>query len=293
MWDSFDQEAFFQRVLLESFGKNEKILQQRLVAAGTLNQGVFLETASGTYFLKLNHSDNPRLLVEEAASLQLLATHSPLEVPTVHQVGQVEDQHYLLMEFIHEGYPQPDYWTKLGEGLAALHMATRSTFGLDRDNFIATLAQPNRATQSWSQFFIEQRLEPLAGKAFFDGLINASFLDRFRKLYPLLESLFPKERPALLHGDLWSGNVMKSAAGAPVLIDPATYYGHREMDLAFSQLFGGFEPRFYEAYKAVFPLEPDFEERVPLYNLYPLLVHLHLFGSSYLSGIERTLNRYV
>ncbi|EIM74869.1 fructosamine/Ketosamine-3-kinase [Nitritalea halalkaliphila LW7] len=261
MWDSFDQEAFFQRVLLESFGKNEKILQQRLVAAGTLNQGIFLETESGAYFLKLNHSDNARLLVEEAASLKLLSAHCPLEVPAVHQVGQIEDQHYLLMDFIREGHPQADYWAELGEGLAALHMATRPTFGLERDNYIATIAQPNSATKNWSTFFIEQRLEPLAGKAFFDGHINASFLDRFRRLYPLLEELLPKERPALLHGDLWSGNVMKSATGRPVLIDPAAYYGHREMDLAFSQLFGGFDPRFYAAYTAVFPLEPGFEER--------------------------------
>jgi fructosamine-3-kinase len=117
------------------------------------------------------------------------------------------------------------------------------------------------------------------------------FLKKFQRIYPVLENFFPKEKPALLHGDLWSGNIMRGKNGMPVLIDPAVYYGHREMDLAFSRLFGGFESLFYESYETVFPLEPGFEERVPVYNLYPLLVHLLLFGKSYLSGIEKTVNR--
>jgi fructosamine-3-kinase len=170
-------------------------------------------------------------------------------------------------------------------------MTTADQFGLHQDNFIASLGQDNTTNTSWTKFFIENRLEPLIGKAFYDSLISEKFLYRFREIYAKLESIFPKEKPALLHGDLWSGNVLRDNSGNPALIDPAVYYGNREMDLAFSRLFGGFDEGFYQAYEAVFPLEPDFEIRTDIYNLYPLLVHLHLFGKSYLSGIEKTINR--
>lgn len=130
------------------------------------------------------------------------------------------------------------------------------------------------------------------GKAYFDKLIPLEFLKKFQSLYPKLESLFPKEKPSLLHGDLWSGNVLCGPDGKPCLIDPAIYYGHREMDLAFSRLFGGFDSKFYEAYESILPLEPGFESRIAVYNLYPLLVHLNLFGTAYLPGIEKTLNRF-
>jgi fructosamine-3-kinase len=109
----------------------------------------------------------------------------------------------------------------------------------------------------------------------------------------VLEKTFPVEKPALIHGDLWSGNIMSSAQGNPVILDPAVYYGHREVDLAFSRLFGGFEHSFYQAYEAVFPLEPGFLDRVPVYNLYPLLVHLLLFGKGYLPGIERAVDQLI
>jgi fructosamine-3-kinase len=104
--------------------------------------------------------------------------------------------------------------------------------------------------------------------------------------------IFAKKQPALLHGDLWSGNVICDQEGKPCLIDPAVYFGHREMDLAFSKLFGGFDSRFYEAYESIIPLEPDFESRIGIYNLYPLLVHLNLFGVAYLPGIEKIIKQF-
>jgi fructosamine-3-kinase len=197
------------------------------------------------------------------------------------------------MEWIDADRTNPVYWQELGVGLAQLHMATQEQFGYATNNYIASLVQTNSPKNSWQEFFIENRLEPLAGKAYYQGLLSLEFFKKFQEMYPKLENLLPKEKPALLHGDLWSGNIMRGKNGSPCLIDPAVYYGHREMDLAFSRMFGGFEEGFYQSYETVFPLEPGFEERIPIYNLYPLLVHLLLFGKSYLSGIERTVNRLI
>jgi fructosamine-3-kinase len=172
-------------------------------------------------------------------------------------------------------------------------MATQKQFGLGNDNYISSLTQKNAQLDDWTEFFIINRLEPLISRAYYEEKINASFFSKFREIYPKLKGIFPKEKPALLHGDLWAGNVISDASGHPVLIDPAVYFGHREMDLAFSMLFGGFSDSFYEHYKEVFPIEPGFEERVQIYNLYPLLVHLLLFGTSYLPPIEKTVRRLV
>jgi fructosamine-3-kinase len=148
-------------------------------------------------------------------------------------------------------------------------------------------------TATWVDFFIAQRLEPLLGKAYFEGLIEEDFLKKFRAIYPRLHEFFPKERPSLLHGDLWSGNVMADSHGFPALIDPAVYFGNREMDIAFSRMFGGFDQRFYDAYDSFFPLSDGFEEKKDIYNLYPLLVHLLLFGKSYISGIQKVIAKLI
>jgi fructosamine-3-kinase len=117
--------------------------------------------------------------------------------------------------------------------------------------------------------------------------------DKFNRLYEVLPSLLPNEKPALLHGDLWSGNYLVDDQGSATLVDPAVYYGNREAEIAFTHLFGGFQPNFYQGYTEAMPLENSFQERVPLYNLYPLMVHVNLFGSGYLGAVERTLTRFV
>lgn len=289
----FDDQGFFEQALYFSLGQEVPIISTKLIAAGNINQGVYLKSADRSYFLKVNFKESPDIFEKEASGLKLMAENCPLKIPKVLNYGRIEDRNFLLMEWINSTVAQSSYWIELGIGLAEMHMATRANFGLNTHNYISSIRQENDDEDSWTDFFIKKRLELLIGRAYYEGLIDLDFLKKFQSIYPKIQDTFPKEKPALLHGDLWSGNIMKDEKGAPVLIDPAVYFGHREMDLAFSKLFGGFDAQFYDAYNEVFPLEPGFEDRVPIYNLYPLLVHLLLFGKAYLSGIERTIRRFL
>lgn len=286
-----DPEQLLEAILVQIFGGSQVLEDYRLVAAGNLNQAIFLQTDKGAYFLKTNHQSNTDLYKKEAEGLELIRSNCSLHVPEPIAEGTLEDTNFLLMDWISPAKTKTNYWERLGEGLAELHICTQSLFGLDSYNYISVLTQSNQPTQDWKSFFIQQRLEPMLQKAFYENLITSKYMEEFREIYPRLAGFFPKEKPSLLHGDLWSGNVMVNSVGLPSLIDPAVYFGHREMDLAFSKLFGGFDPRFYAAYEQVFPLEPGFNQRVAVYNLYPLLVHLNLFGSSYLSGISQTVKK--
>jgi fructosamine-3-kinase len=289
----FDSNGIYEKILFLSVGTSVKLNQTQLVAAGNINQGIKLETSNGPFFLKTNFEDRRDIFEKEADGLEYLRINCPLQIPEVISLGREEDYNFLLLEWISPEKTNPTYWQELGLGLAQLHMTTRQDFGYKTDNYIASLSQQNILIHPWTEFFIQNRLEPLIGKAYYESLVDLDFLKKFQKIYPVLEDFFPKEKPSLLHGDLWSGNIMRGKNGSPVLIDPAVYYGHREMDLAFSRLFGGFEESFYQSYETVFPLEPGLNERLPVYNLYPLLVHLLLFGKSYLLGIEKTVNKLV
>lgn len=287
-----DQFPVYEQILFESFGNSVKFKTASLISAGNLNQGIKLETSDGQYYLKINFFHEREILKKEAEGLKKLSKSTFLRIPEIYGCGRVRDYNYLISEFICESRPTLEYWEELGLGLADLHLHHQKFFGLESDNFISSLSQKNNPSENWIDFFIKNRLEPLLGKAYFDQLITGDFLRKFQILYPKLDSIFPKEPPSLIHGDLWSGNILCASNGKPCLIDPAVYYGHREMDLAFSHLFGGFDRRFYEAYESIIPLEPGFESRMALYNLYPLLVHLNLFGSAYLPAIEKTIKRF-
>jgi protein-ribulosamine 3-kinase len=287
-----DQHEIYEKVLFETLGPIAQLKSASLVAAGNHNQGIRLDTNEGVFFLKLNFDHEKDILAKESKGLEKIRKSTFLKVPETFGHGRIGDYNFLLSEFVPSSRQQLDYWENLGLGLAHLHLNNSKNFGLSYSNYIASIPQKNHCFENWTDFFIEQRLEPMLGMAYFDRLIPLDFLKKFQTIYPKLSSIFPEEKPALLHGDLWSGNIICDGEGQPCLIDPAIYFGNREMDLAFSRLFGGFDNRFYEAYESILPLEPGFEYRMGIYNLYPLLVHLNLFGTAYLPGIEKIIYRF-
>ncbi len=266
------------------------------VGGGCIAQACRVETDRGPYFLKWGPSEVARTFAAEAAGLQALrAAASPLVIPEV--VAWAEAQSncpgYLLLEWIEPGRPGPRFWEHFGEGLARLHRHLGPRYGFDQDNFIGHTPQENTWEDDWPTFFWRHRIEPQVRWARERSRWERSWDRWLERLEARLPELLPARPPAsILHGDLWSGNFMVTADGRAALIDPAVYYGDRETDLAMTELFGGFDARFYAAYRAAWPLEPGYEERRALYNLYHLINHLNLFGSGYAAGVARTLRRF-
>jgi len=263
------------------------------VGGGCINHSGRLKTDSADFFLKWNDAIKFKAMFEtEALGLQLFRDPNIISVPEVIGYGEARPYQFLLLEFINQSPPSKNYWSEFGKQLAQIHRIRGRLFGLHRDNYMGSLPQSNEESDSWSSFFIKRRLQPQVQRAQNAGLLDSKSVKAFELLYKNLQDLLPEEEPALLHGDLWSGNLITNSDGGPCLIDPAVYYGNREVDLAMTRLFGGFSQEFYDAYHEAFPLPPNDFDRVDLYNLYPLLVHLNLFGSSYLPGIKATLRRF-
>ncbi|MDQ3072172.1 MAG: fructosamine kinase family protein [Bacteroidota bacterium] len=273
----------------ELVGREVHFKSWRPVGGGCISNGGMFSTSEGPYFLKFNTTN---FFSAEADSLDLLAKTGTIAVPEVISTGTVEDHHYILLEWITSNVQQANHWEHLGTNVAALHQVTGPFYGLKEDNFIGALPQVNTPSDNWTEFFIQNRLEPMLQSAEKKRYITPEIRKQFEKMYLALPDLFPKEPPALLHGDLWTGNVLTGSNGEAVLIDPCVYYGHREAEIAFSYLFGGFSDEFYHAYNTVHPLAEGFEERKDIYNLYPLLVHLNLFGESYLFTIQSAIKRF-
>lgn len=260
---------------------------------GSINESFKIETSAGNFFLKKNDALLfPGMFEKEAEGISFLEKTETLHVPHVIAHGVFESQQFLILRFIEKGMHSKTFWEDFGHGLAQLHQNSHNKFGFDSDNFIGSLLQINSQHSNWSDFFIHNRLQPLVEMAFNHKKLSRSHEELFENLYKKIPDLFPNEKPALLHGDFWNGNFMPNADGHPVIFDPAVYYGHREMDLAMSVLFGGFHQKFYTAYDESFPLENGWKERVRLANLYPLMVHVNLFGGSYIGEVEATLKAF-
>ena len=261
---------------------------------GCINNGGKLRTKQGTFFLKWNGEKNfTGMFAAENKGLQLLSRQGVIRIPKVIGDGQKGSYQFLLLEFIDQRSKSKNYWELLGNRLAALHRVTTGFFGLDHDNYIGSLQQLNHQSSNWIDFFIGQRLLVQVRLAIDNGLAPSDWIRKFEALFAKLPGLIPTERPSLLHGDLWSGNLITDESGEPCLIDPAVYYGNREADLAMTRLFGGFSTTFYSTYEDVFPLPAGHAERVDLYNLYPLMVHVNLFGGSYVHSVERILRSFI
>jgi fructosamine-3-kinase len=269
-------------------------IKSRSVSGGSINQAFRLETEKGAYFLKINRSPlAKRMLSTEARGLQGLRDANTIRIPKVLAQDETAAYAYLLLEMIESGPRDAMFWKRFGEELALLHRQTNDNFGWEEDNYIGSLPQSNGQHDNWADFYREERLLPQLNMAIKANVLWPGARTQFDQLFDKLPELCPEEPPALTHGDLWGGNFLSTANGEPVLIDPAVSYAHREMDLAMSKLFGGFSPAFYEAYEANYPTVPGFDERLEVYQLYYLLVHVNLFGGGYVGSTRAALERYV
>lgn len=266
------------------------------VGGGCIANACRVETEARSYFLKWGRGDVAETFPAEAAGLKTLAAaDSPLVVPEViaRQPASDETPAFLVTEWINSGRKGLHFWSSFGKGLAALHEHTGDQYGFDRDNFIGRLPQKNASARTWPRFFRTQRLVPQVDMARERGRWQAEWDAPIETLYRRLPDLLPAQPDrSVLHGDLWSGNFMVTAIGDVALVDPAVYYGHRETDLAMTELFGGFDEAFYTAYREAYPLEPGYEERRDIYNLYHLINHLNHFGGRYASSVDATLRAF-
>lgn len=272
------------------------IVEVHPVSGGDINEARLIETQDGaSYFVKLNSGTASwPLLSTEQQGLQLLKRLVPetFHIPDILAVEEVGESAFLLLEYIRTGPVTPRFWKHFGRGLATLHRLTQHQFGLDHNNFIGRLPQSNKLTDNWPEFYTLQRLLPQAKMAYNDRLLDLKAMQQLERLCKRLEEIYPEEPPALIHGDLWNGNYLINEHGKAVLIDPSVSYSHREMDIAMSQLFGGFPPEFYAAYHEAYPLDAGWEERIAIGQLYYLLVHLNMFGIGYLSPVKRIIKHY-
>lgn len=262
------------------------------IRGGDVGRAWCARLASGERVFAKHYPDAPgEAVVREAEGLGWLAEPDVVPVPRV--LGVDAGACLLVLEWIEPGRADPRGDAALGRALAGLHRSGADRYGALPDNFIGRLRQSNAAHARWAEFYAEERILPLVRRARDEGRLDARDAARADALAARLGALFgDEEPPSRLHGDLWGGNRLCDRDGRSWLIDPAAYGGHREMDLAMMQLFSGFSEAVFAAYREVFPLAPGASERVPLCQLYPLLVHVNLFGGRYAEGVRRILDRY-
>jgi fructosamine-3-kinase len=261
------------------------------VGGGCINSAVVLADGDTRWFVKLNDASRHDMFEAERDGLTAMAATDSIRVPRPLCCGIAGAQAFIAMEYLPLGGAGAGTAARAGEQLAAMHRSTAAAYGWYRDNTIGATPQPNAQDSDWARFWIERRLGfqlDLAARNGYTGRLQqrgAKLLDRIGAL------LDHAPAPSLLHGDLWGGNFGADAGGNPVIFDPACYYGDREADIAMTELFGGFGSRFYAAYSAAWPLDPGYETRKTLYNLYHILNHLNLFGGGYGSQAERMIDR--
>jgi fructosamine-3-kinase len=263
----------------------------RRLSGGDINEVALIGEGQNCWVVKKNDLQGlPQMLGKEANALVFLAKHSPLRYPRVLRHFETSKSQFLIIDYVEREEPSIQAHQNLGKGLANQHQVSADYYGWDESNYIGSLPQLNTKSTEWAEFYTEQRLIPLVKRAFDHRLVNRTFIRKMDRYYLQLSGIFPDEQPALLHGDLWGGNYFIAGDHQPLLYDPAIYFGHREMDIAMTRLFGGFSETFYTAYLAEYSLEKGWENRIPHAQLYPNLVHLNLFGSAYLGAITEVIN---
>ena len=269
------------------------ITRYEQVHGGDINECYCLHGRRINYFLKLNDADRlPAMFEMEAAGLEALRNHGSMIVPELIQHGIVNDKQWLLLQWIEKGSAKKNAMENFGTALANMHKQPQPYFGWNKDNYIGSLLQINTQQHSWTEFYTQCRIMPLIKLLFDKGIFSKPGREDATTFCKKAAGLFPEEPAALLHGDLWGGNYMIHTGGDAVIFDPAVYFGHREMDLGMTKLFGGFSQPFYDAYHEAYPLENGWQQRLPLTQLYPLLVHAVLFGGHYVINAKEIIRRF-
>lgn len=271
-----------------------KISKIRPISRGDISKAYLLESETERFFCKVNKGAQAfEMFQVEKSGIEAISKSKTIATPKILLCEKLEKAGFLLMEYIQPKKATSKEMELFGHQLAALHQFSGSeTFGWNADNFIGSLPQSNKEQSSWVKFYVQKRLLPQLRMANDLSLLSSNELPSEEQLLKTCQNLFPKIKPSLLHGDLWSGNYLISENGTPYLIDPAVYFGHNEVDIAMTALFGGFDSSFYNTYSEHFPKVGGEKERSEIYQLYYLLVHLNLFGSSYKSSVIRILKAY-
>ena len=272
---------------------DEEVRVVSAIGGGSIADSNIVETLSGQrYFLKTGFSG--KMFINEANGLKELSKPACISVPNV----IAAHSRFLLLELITPGLRQKDFYTVFGQQYAQLHKYTVPSFGFYEDNFIGATPQKNTPSDTektnWTEFYFNKRVLFQYKLAEQNGYATPQLTKAFSVIESKIQDILngSEEPPALLHGDLWSGNYITGSEGEPVLIDPAVYYGHREADLAMTYLFGGFSEQFYHSYNEEYPLKDGWEYRQNIYKLYHVLNHLNLFGTGYYSEALRLMEYY-
>ncbi len=270
-------------------GKKITYLSHQSVSGGCINSSYKLQTDCGPFFVKTNSIDSLSMFRTEAKSLQAITESQSIRAPKCLHVSAIRDRAVLILEYIPMQESSETGMQLLGEQLAKMHQATHPQFGWFCDNYIGKTEQSNATEDSWITFFKTHRIEHQIALCQSKGLTLNGGQILLENLAGFFEHYTPK--PSLLHGDLWGGNIGVDLDGAPVIFDPACYYGDREADIAFTEMFGGFSKMFYDSYNRVLPLDRGYEARKRLYNLYHELNHYYLFGGGYGRQAQQTVKQ--
>ena len=272
-----------ETVISAAIGEVFEIADMQRVTGGDINEAVVVTATDGRrFFAKFNKAELLLMFSAEAEALREIQASKTIRVPAPIAEGKGDGHSVLVLEYLEFGRPTPSTFEQLGEQLAAMHRNSAAHFGWKRDNTIGSTAQINTPGNDWANFYRENRLRPQLVLTQERGA-PGSLIDAGERLLASVPAFFTTYHPvpSLLHGDLWGGNWAADANGKPVIYDPALYYGDRETDLAMTELFGGFDDRFYHSYRHAWPCDPGYDTRKVLYNLYHVLNHFNLFGGSY------------
>lgn len=265
-----------------------EIQQTRSVGGGCINQGYRLSSQDSSYFVKVNSASQAEMFAAEALGLKQIGQTQTIKAPQPVCWGVAGNNSYIVMEWLEFGSSQSSAWEEMGKQLAAMHQYQQADkFGWDINNTIGSTPQINDWTTNWADFFAQHRIGFQLKLAQRRG---GGFPDTESVVNAVREALAERSpQPSLVHGDLWSGNAAVTVDGTPVILDPATYWGDREVDLAMTELFGGFPAAFYRGYNRVWELDPGYRGRKTIYNLYHILNHFNLFGGGYGSQAQRMI----